>query len=72
MLLDGLMPEFDATRIEHRVIDGRPADGYEAAIHADFLDAMRRSRMVRSLFRDARRCGAIGRYSAAIGTGEPA
>jgi hypothetical protein len=50
MLLDGLMPEFDATRIEHRVIDGRPADGYEAAIHADFLDAMRRSRMVRSLF----------------------
>ena len=43
MLLDRLMPEFDATRIEHRVIDGRPADVYEVAIHADFLDAMRRS-----------------------------
>jgi hypothetical protein len=26
----GLVPEFDETRIEHRVIDGRPADVYEA------------------------------------------
>jgi hypothetical protein len=34
MLLDGLMPEFDATRIEHRVIDGRPTAVYDAAIHA--------------------------------------
>jgi hypothetical protein len=50
MLLDSLMPEFDATRIEHRVVDGRPADVYEAAIHCDFVDAMRRSRIVRGLF----------------------
>jgi hypothetical protein len=50
MLLDSLMPEFDATRIEHRVIDGSPADVYEAAIHADFVDAVRRSRIVRGLF----------------------
>jgi hypothetical protein len=50
MLLDRLMPEFDATRIEHRVIDGSAAEVYEAAIHADFVDAMRRSRMVRGLF----------------------
>lgn len=50
MLLDSLMPEFDATRIEHRVVDGSPADVYEAAIHCDFVDAMRRSRIVRGLF----------------------
>jgi hypothetical protein len=50
VLLDSLMPEFDATRIEHRVIDGPPADVYEVAIHVDFLDAMRRSRIVRGLF----------------------
>jgi hypothetical protein len=50
MLLDSLMPEFDATRIEHRVIDGPPADVYEAAVQADFLDAVRRSIMVRGLF----------------------
>jgi hypothetical protein len=50
MLLDSLMPEYDATRIEHRVIDGQPADVYEAAVHADFLDAVRRSPIVRGLF----------------------
>jgi hypothetical protein len=50
MLLDRLMPEFDATRIEHRVIDGSPDDVYHAAIHVDFVDAMRRSRIVRGLF----------------------
>jgi hypothetical protein len=50
VLLDNLMPEFDATRIEHRVIDGRLADVYEAAIDADFVDAVRRSRIVRGMF----------------------
>jgi hypothetical protein len=50
MLLDSLMPEFDAIRIEHRVVDGSPADVYQAAIHCDFVDAMRRSRIVRGLF----------------------
>jgi hypothetical protein len=50
MLLDSLMPEFDATRIEHRVIEGSLADVYEAAIHADFVDAVRRSRIVGGLF----------------------
>jgi hypothetical protein len=50
MLLDRLMPEFDATRIEHRVIDARPAAVYDAAIHADLVDAMSRSRIVRGLF----------------------
>ena len=50
MLLDRWMPEFDATRIEHRVIDGSPADVYEAAIHVDLVDTVRRSRIVRGLF----------------------
>ncbi|MCW3069243.1 MAG: hypothetical protein JWL67_1868 [Solirubrobacterales bacterium] len=50
MLLDDLMPAFHATRIEHRVIDSSPADVYETAIHADFVDAMRRSRIVRGMF----------------------
>jgi hypothetical protein len=50
MLLDSLMPEFDATRIEHRVVEGNPASVYEAAIHCDFVDAMRRSRVVRGVF----------------------
>ena len=31
MLLDSLMSEFGATWIEHRVLDGRPADVYELA-----------------------------------------
>jgi hypothetical protein len=31
MLIDRLMPEFDATRIEHRVVAGRVSDAYAAA-----------------------------------------
>jgi hypothetical protein len=50
VLLDDLMPEFDATRLEHRVIDGSAPEVYEAVVHADFLDAVRRSRTVRGLF----------------------
>lgn len=74
MLLDGLMPEFDATRIEHRVIDGRPSDVYEAAIHVDFLDAVRRSRIVRGLFAlrgAAERVAATARGSQAVTPSEP-
>jgi hypothetical protein len=50
MVLDRLMPAFDATRIEHRVIDARPATVYQAAIHADLADAFLRSQVVRALF----------------------
>jgi hypothetical protein len=64
MLLDELMPVFDATRIEHRVITAGPPEVYDAAIHADLVDAMRRSRAVSGLF--ALR-GAIERVAAAIG-----
>jgi hypothetical protein len=74
MLLDSLMPEFDATRIEHRVIDGRPADVYEVAIHVDFLDAMRRSPLVRGLFAlrgAAERVAATARRSQVVSPPSP-
>jgi hypothetical protein len=74
MLLDSLMPDFDATRIEHRVIDGSPANVYEAAIHADLVDAMRRSRIVRGLFAlraGAERVVATARGSNVVSAPEP-
>jgi hypothetical protein len=75
MLLDSLMPEFDASRIQHRVIDGRPAEVYEAAIHADFLDAVRRSRIVRGLFAlraAVERAAAVARRAQVVSPPEPA
>jgi hypothetical protein len=50
MLLDTLMPEFDATRIEHLVVDAQPGVVYEAAINANLADALLRSQLVRALF----------------------
>lgn len=50
MLIDDAMPEFDATRVERRVIDAEPLVVYAAALDADFLDAVRENRAVRALF----------------------
>lgn len=50
MLLDGLLPDPDATRIEHRVIAGTIGDVYAATRDADFLDTWRGSPAVRGLF----------------------
>jgi hypothetical protein len=50
MLLDRLLADFDATRIEHRVIPGGLAEAYEATLQADFLRAWRESAAVRALF----------------------
>jgi hypothetical protein len=50
MVLDALMPEFDATRIEHRVIDGDQARVYDAVMAADFIRAWRDNAAVRALF----------------------
>jgi hypothetical protein len=75
MLLDTSMPEFDATRIEHRVIDGRPDEVYEAAVHVDFLNAIRRSPIVRGLFAlrtAAERVAATVRRSHVVARAEPA
>jgi hypothetical protein len=69
------MPEVDATRIVHRVIDGRSADVYEVAIHVDFLDTMRRSPIVRGLFAlraAAERVAATVRRSQVLSRPEPA
>ena len=49
MLIDRLMPEFDATRIEHRVVAGRVSDAYAAAVGIDFVDAVRQSHALRGL-----------------------
>jgi hypothetical protein len=50
MLLDELMPVFDATRIEHRVVRGELGAAYEATRTADFVEAWRGSPAVRLLF----------------------
>lgn len=50
MLLDSLMPQFDATRLEQRVIDVRPPVVYDAAIHADFIDVWRHNWIIRGPF----------------------
>jgi hypothetical protein len=50
LLLDRLLPVFDATRIEHRVIDGGPDEVYEATRQADFIRAWKGSPAVRVLF----------------------
>ena len=49
VLLDDVMPSYDATRIEHRVIDAPPERVYEAALYADFMQAFRESRVARAL-----------------------
>jgi hypothetical protein len=49
-LLDRLVPQFDATRVEHRVIHAPPTLVYNAVLEADFLDAVRRNSAVRLLF----------------------
>ena len=49
MRIDRLMPEFDATRIEHRVVAARVSDAYAAAIAIDFVDTIRESHALRGL-----------------------
>lgn len=65
MLLDELLPRFDATRIEHRVIEGAPRAVYEAVIEADFLQTWRNSTTLRLLF--AARSSAEGLIARARG-----
>jgi hypothetical protein len=50
MLIDGLMPTFDAVRAEHRIIAGDVAAVYAATRRADFMRAWRESPTVRLLF----------------------
>jgi hypothetical protein len=41
MLIDRLMPAYDAVRAEHRIIPGDVATVYTATRHADFIRAWR-------------------------------
>lgn len=50
MLLDHLVPVWDAQRVERRVISVPLVTAYDAALETDFLDAVRQSRIVRALF----------------------
>ncbi len=50
MLLDQLMPAFDASRTEHLVIEGGLEEVYDATREADFIRAWRGSPAVRVLF----------------------
>jgi len=50
MLLDEIMPEWHATRVEHRIIAGAREQVYETALDIDFLDVPREVPAVRSLF----------------------
>jgi hypothetical protein len=50
VLLDAIMPVWDATRIEHRVIAGSRAAAYETALAIDLVDVPRRNPAVRGLF----------------------
>lgn len=70
MLLDAVMPDFEATRIEHRVIDAHPPLVYDTALHVDFADALRRSPLVRGVV--AVREGAERAVSAVRHTTPPA
>jgi hypothetical protein len=50
MLLDALLPEFDASRTEHRIVPGDLEAVYRATREADFVRAWRESRAVRVMF----------------------
>ena len=50
MLIERLLPDHDAVRVEHRVMPGSPEAVFEATRQADFLEAWRGSRGVRLLF----------------------
>ena len=50
MLIDRLMPCYDAVRVEHRIVPGEIATVYAATRRADFIRAWRESVAVRLLF----------------------
>jgi hypothetical protein len=49
-ILDELMPVWDARRVEQRVVEAPLVTVYQAALTADFIDAVRRSPIVKTLF----------------------
>ena len=45
MLVDRLMPRYDATRVDHGVVDGSSDRVYQPALHADSAEAFTDSRL---------------------------
>jgi hypothetical protein len=50
LLLDRLLPEYDATRVDHRIIDGDREAVYRAVMDADFIKAWKESPAVSAMF----------------------
>jgi hypothetical protein len=50
MLIEDLMPAYDATRVEHRLLHAEPAQVWTAVLEADFVETVKQSRAVRLLF----------------------
>jgi hypothetical protein len=49
-LIDQLCPEYDARRVERRIVRGHPATVYDSVLNADFVEAWRENPAVRLLF----------------------
>ena len=50
MLIDELMPEFDAVRTEHLLVDMNIQQAWDATLNADFIETAPSSRLARGLF----------------------
>ena len=50
MIIDEVMPDFDAVRAEHRVIVGTPAELFAIALEADMAEALRVNPVAGALF----------------------
>lgn len=50
MLIDDLMPEYDAIRTEHLLVEMPIEDAWDAVLDADFIETATSSRLVRGLF----------------------
>ena len=46
MIIDKVMPDFDAVRAEHRVIVGTPAEMFAIALEAERIDGLRLRRLL--------------------------
>jgi hypothetical protein len=61
MVIDDLLPEYDATKVEHVTVAAEPARVYATLLDADLMQAYRGSRSMRALFAVRGAPAAIGR-----------
>ncbi len=50
MLIDEVMPQFDAIRTEHLLVEAPVRDAWSATLDADFIETATSSKLVRGLF----------------------